>query len=429
MRCNILLYGATGYSGRLIAAEGMAAGMSDVQAVGDFRMILAARDGAKLSEVGKSYCMPCRRFALDDVDEVKKHLDGIDVIINAAGPFAFTTDKLVKAALELGCHYVDITGEVDVYRTLDDFARAAAQRNIAIVSGAGYMAAASDILLDLALQKLTNDNVVAKDGELGAVRIALSSITDSSRGGVQTLVRSLREQVIVIRKAPAMGRRKERMVVWHEPVGKLEHTFDFRRPSEEADRPKDSGCEIGIAANLIDTLTAQLTVHRHRLLANTIVSYVEAGTMKRVAYQASAMFASLGSCKWMRALMRAQLPFVPAEPAQKELDKERNVVVLEIEDVYRTRLIDWRLETPDVYQFTAQVAVAAARNIASGRKIGWVTPADALDFRLEDKPGKDAPGFRLRYSKRGKDDSGLVLRASPVAASVFRDTWLETRLV
>jgi hypothetical protein len=219
------------------------------------------------------------------------------------------------------------------------------------------------------------------------------------------------------------------MVAWHEPVGKLEHTFDFSRPSEAADTEKDSGSEIGIAANLIDTLTAQLTVRRHRLLADTIVSYVEAGTMKRVAYQASAMFASLGSCKWMRALMRAQLAFVPAEPAQKELDKERNVVVLEIEDVYRTRLIDWRLETPDVYQFTAQVAVAAARNISSGRKIGWVTPADALDFQIEDRPTKDAPGFRLRYSKRNKDDAGLVLRASPIAEGVWRDTWMETRLV
>jgi short subunit dehydrogenase-like uncharacterized protein len=373
--------------------------------------------------------MPCRRFALDDVDEVKKHLDGIDVIINAAGPFAFTTEKLVKAALELGCHYVDISGEVEVYRKLDDFARDAVQRNIAIVSGAGYMAGASDILLDLALQKLANDIPVATRSELGAVRIALSSITDSSRGGVQTLARSLREQVIVIRKAPAMGRRKERMMVWHEPVGKLERTFHFGYLSEEDDQTKESGPQIAIAANLIDTLTAQLTVSRHHMLANTIESYVEAGTMKRIAYQISAMFASFSSLPWIRSLTRAQLSFLPEEPGQKDLDRERNVVVLEIEDVCRTRLIYWRWETPDVYQFTAQVAVAAARNIASGKKIGWVTPADALDFKLADKPGKDARGFRLQYSKVGKDDPGLVLQASPVAESALRDTRLETRLV
>src|SRR3954471_14423263 len=142
MSCNILLYGATGYSGQLIAAEGRV--MSDAQNGEKFQMILAARDAATLRDVAKRNSMPFRCFGLDDRAAVKRGLEGMDVVINAAGPFAFTAERLAKAALAVGCHYVDINGEVDVYRKLDDFARAAAQRKIAFVSGAGHTAASSD---------------------------------------------------------------------------------------------------------------------------------------------------------------------------------------------------------------------------------------------------------------------------------------------
>jgi short subunit dehydrogenase-like uncharacterized protein len=67
MGYNILLYGATGYTGRLIAAEGERCGMSasSPSAAGD-RMILAARDGAALQNLADRYGMDFRVFGLDD---------------------------------------------------------------------------------------------------------------------------------------------------------------------------------------------------------------------------------------------------------------------------------------------------------------------------------------------------------------------------
>lgn len=430
MRGNILVYGATGYSGQLIAAEGKAAGMSSARPDGDFRMILAARDTAMLREVANRNAMSFRAFALDDVGDIKKHLDGIDVVINAAGPFAFTAEKLTKAALTVGCHYVDISGEVDVYRQLDDLARDAAQRKIAIVSGAGYTAGASDILLDLALQKLKNDGTIRETkGELGAVRIALSAIADFSRGSALTLARSMREQVIVVRKGPTADGKSERMVVWHEPVGKLERTFDFGCLSKKKDDEEDCSPKIASAVNLIDTLTAQLRLLRHGMSANTIESYAQAGRARRMAYQVGRMMAALGTLPLLRALGRAQLSLLPGEPSEEELERWQNIVVLEIEDLYRTRVIDWRWQTPNVYQFTAQLAVAAARSIAPGEKRGWVTPADALGFKLRvgHAVGTTA-GFRLQDTENGAD-IGLELEPSPLADCALRNTKLETRPV
>ena len=62
MGYNILLYGATGFSGRLIAAEGNVMNMSSAQSGGDFRMILAARDLKNLRVLAKKHSMPFRCF-------------------------------------------------------------------------------------------------------------------------------------------------------------------------------------------------------------------------------------------------------------------------------------------------------------------------------------------------------------------------------
>jgi short subunit dehydrogenase-like uncharacterized protein len=355
----------------------------------NFQMILAARNGTEVRKVAEENRMDYRVFGLDDPDEVSRRLDDIDVVINAAGPFKFTAECLTKAALKAGCHYVDINGEVDVYMKLDDLGRKATQCGVAIVSAAGDTAGASDILLDAALRRLLSNKRINKMDELGAVRIAVSRIMDFSRGSAETAARLLREQVLVIRKGRGRDHRGqliEKLVKWHEPVGKLEHVFDF----SDRDKCKGRHPQIASAANLIDTLTARSTLERHGLSANAIESYVETGAVGRIAYQLGGMFASLNILPWVQTLTRAQLSFLPDGPGPQELARQRHVVVLEIEDLYRTRLIDWRLETPNVYKFTAQLAVAVARRVVDGKLTGWITPATALNLPADALDQKDS---------------------------------------
>jgi short subunit dehydrogenase-like uncharacterized protein len=397
MAYNILLYGATGYSGKLIAVEGKARFMSAQNGGSEYRMILAARDGAQLREIAKKNGMEYRIFGLDNRNEVKKGLESIDVVINAAGPFAFTAEPLAKAALDSRCHYVDINGEVDVYLKLDDFGYIAELRGVAMVSGAGNVAAASDVLLNVALK-----NFKVKDKELGAVRIAVSQITDFSRGSIATAMRYLREQVVVIRERQSLDRDGQirQLVICHEPVGKLERTFNFgdlpyERDDRKADRRDDRSTDerdnrrerknlrIASAANLVDTLTALHTVQRNNFRVRTIESYVQMGAFVRAAYQLGGMFSSLSTFPWVRPTLEALLWPLPEGPTPQDRKKEYHVVLLEIEDVYRSRVIDWRWETPNVYQFTAQLVVEIACRVAKaeGEKRGWVTPAGVLNLQ------------------------------------------------
>jgi short subunit dehydrogenase-like uncharacterized protein len=241
MRHGILLYGATGYSGRLIAAEAKERGMSR-SGRDPCRMILAARDIRTLHDIAREYDMEYRAFGLDSDDDLARGLDGVDVVLNAAGPFALTAERLMKAALKAGCHYVDINGEVDVYMRLDDFGRKAFQLGRALVSGAGATAAASDILLNAALEKLQSNGVIKHRDELGSIRIAVSRDAILSRGSLLTAARLIKEQVIVVRKGfrkiPGHGLKAD-LVRYHEPIGKLEYLFDFSdRKSENECRPR-----------------------------------------------------------------------------------------------------------------------------------------------------------------------------------------------
>jgi len=412
MGTNILLYGATGYSGRLIAAEAKKRKLARDDST-NCRMILAARDAQALREVATKNGMDYRVFGLDDSAEVVRRLAGIKVVLNAAGPFAFTAERLAGAAIRARCHYVDINGEIDVYRKLDDLALKAWNRQIALVSGAGAWAGTSDVLLSGALEELGREALDelgrAKAKPLAAIRIALSQILDFSRGSAASAARMLREQVLVVRaravrepkkagaagepvkagaagepvKAGAVGEPKRlprKMVYVHEPVGKIERIFDFGSLVPSRDRLARGGRDIASAANMIDTLSAKHTAERYNVIAAGIETYVQTGSLGRFAYDFAGMASSILTCPYARGFTQAQMQLLPEGPTQQERSDGRHVVVLEIEDEFHTRVIDWCLETPDVYQLTAQIAVAAARNMASTgfKKIGWATPAEAL---------------------------------------------------
>src|SRR5258706_10201381 len=112
MSKTVLLYGATGYSGRLIAklAASQWRDSPDV-----FRLELAGRDGAELERLASRLGVRFRTFALDKPRAMERGLEGVFAIVNAAGPFDQTAELLARGALRAGAHYVDIAGEVGVY--------------------------------------------------------------------------------------------------------------------------------------------------------------------------------------------------------------------------------------------------------------------------------------------------------------------------
>jgi short subunit dehydrogenase-like uncharacterized protein len=124
-----MIYGANGYTGELIAREAAARGMSP---------ILAGRNATKIERLAQELKLGHRVFDLDSPTHIAAQLQGIKVVLLAAGPFSATSQAMVQACIQAGAHYLDITGEIDVFEQV--FRRDAEARRAGVVlcPGVGF---------------------------------------------------------------------------------------------------------------------------------------------------------------------------------------------------------------------------------------------------------------------------------------------------
>src|SRR6266571_4465352 len=101
-----ILYGANGFTGRLITLEAKRKSL---------RPILAGRRAAPIEALGAQLDLPWRSFDINDPSAAAAALSDVDVLLNCAGPFAATSGPMLDACLAGRTHYLDITGEIDVF--------------------------------------------------------------------------------------------------------------------------------------------------------------------------------------------------------------------------------------------------------------------------------------------------------------------------
>ena len=141
---TVVLYGASGYTGRLVAAELRRRGVEHV---------LSGRDPAKLEPVGAEHGTPVRPVGLDDETGLRDLLADAGVVINCAGPFTLSGDALVRAAVDSGTHYVDSAGEQSFIQTVFERHGGAAERaGIALVPAIGFDFLPGDCIARLAAE-------------------------------------------------------------------------------------------------------------------------------------------------------------------------------------------------------------------------------------------------------------------------------------
>jgi short subunit dehydrogenase-like uncharacterized protein len=161
---KLLIYGATGYTGRLAAERARSV---DV----DFE--IAGRDAVKLAAASTELGVAHRVFSLDDAADLPGHLAGCSVLLNCAGPFAKTAEPLMRACMAVGVHYLDITAEINVYRLAEDLGDAAAAAGTMLLPGVGWDVVPTDCLAVHVMRRVENPQ---------RLRIALQVAGSMSRG-------------------------------------------------------------------------------------------------------------------------------------------------------------------------------------------------------------------------------------------------------
>ncbi len=192
---DIVLYGATGFVGALVAAHlAQAAGPG-------VRIALAGRSGERLRAVRDGLGEPAGEWPLLEVDAtdaagLRAAAARTTVLATTVGPYLRHGKAAVRAAAEEGTHYADLTGEALFVRwSLDEVAARARETGARIVHSCGFDSIPSDLGVQATAQR------AARDGE-GTLREA-TLVVRSLRGGISGgTVDSLRRQAIEAQRDP-----------------------------------------------------------------------------------------------------------------------------------------------------------------------------------------------------------------------------------
>jgi short subunit dehydrogenase-like uncharacterized protein len=133
-----LLYGATGYTGELIAEMAKARGAEP---------ILAGRNEQKLKPIAERLGLKYRVFAMEDRAAADKGMMGIKLVLNCAGPFTQTAVPIAQAAIRNGVHYLDIAGELHAIRALHRLDERAKEDDVMLLTGVGFGCMPTEALL------------------------------------------------------------------------------------------------------------------------------------------------------------------------------------------------------------------------------------------------------------------------------------------
>jgi short subunit dehydrogenase-like uncharacterized protein len=173
MTARWMIYGATGYTGALVAEAAAARG---------HRPILAGRSAAKLEPLARRLGLEPVVLGLDDADRLARGVSDFDLVYHAAGPFSSTSDAMIKACLAGKTSYLDITGEIVVFENTFRYDDDAKSRGICLMSGVGFDVVPTDCMARYVADRLP-----------GATRleIAFASLGGVSAGTARSMLEHL----------------------------------------------------------------------------------------------------------------------------------------------------------------------------------------------------------------------------------------------
>jgi short subunit dehydrogenase-like uncharacterized protein len=338
---DFMIYGATGYTGSLIARTAHGQGL---------RPILAGRNRDALQALCAELGLDHRAFSLQSETGVLDGIRDIDTVLNCAGPFSQTAKPLVDACLKAGVHYLDITGEAAVFESLaarDSEAKAA---GIVVLPGVGFDVVPSDCLAVHLKRRLPTANYLV---------LGFRSAGRLSRGTMLTALERLDDGGLV----RAHGKLVKVPTAWKTRV------IDF-----------GDGPMRAITIPWGDVSTAF-----HSTGIPNIEVYLAAPWGFRIGARLSRWFGWLLRSPWMKARLRRRILAGIPGPTEAERRANRCDFWGEVtDDAGRTAVT--RMQTPDGYDLTVMSALTSVERVRSGMvSHGFRTPAMAFgpDFVLE----------------------------------------------
>jgi len=345
-RGPIAVYGATGYTGRLVAAE-----LADMGA----EFVLSGRDGEKLDRLASSLPgePPTEVVSIDQSESLRELLDECSVVIDCAGPFLLYGEPVLKAAVDTGTHYLDTTGEQPYMKlALDDYSEAAEEAGVAVIPGMGFDYVPGDMLAALTAEGM---------GELDEVTLAYRASFQPTRGTMRSALEMMKGGDVEWRKLswqPASQKVSRGSFDFGEPIGRKRMT---RYPAGE-----------------------QITVPRHistRLVRTMLTADSLAPGAVDFLLPALTRPTSIAMRTPAKGLVGAAIGRLPEGANEENRRNAKFTIVCEVKRGKRMRR--GTISGRDIYGLTARLVTKGAVTCA-GRGFGgkgFLAPSQAFDPR------------------------------------------------
>ncbi len=337
---RFLIYGCTGYTGKLVARTAKSQGLQP---------LLAGRNASKTQAVAALHGFAWRAFDLAETAKLEAVLQEVDLVLHIAGPFSATSRPMADACLRTGRHYLDITGEIDVFESLAARSSEAQARGVMLLPGAGFDVVPSDCLAAHVKRRLPDAT---------RLFLAIGGLGMLSRGTAKTSVEGI-----------ALGTRARR-------GGRIVRLPDTPRASADF----GGGPSPTVALSWGDVATAWHStqipdIDVHFQSSRQIEQMTRLGPVARFVL----------STRLGQRLAKAAVDRQPEGPSDTERSRGHAVLVAQASNA-KGQTVRSRLRTPEGYTLTALTALEIARRVLAGDfKPGFQTPSLAYgaDFALQ----------------------------------------------
>jgi short subunit dehydrogenase-like uncharacterized protein len=341
---DFLLYGSNGYTGRLILRRALDAGL---------RPLLAGRSAAEVAAQAAEHGLDHRAFPLDDARALDAALGEVPAVVHAAGPFARTARPMAEGCLRTRTHYLDITGEIEVFEWMDAQGERAREVGVMLLPGAGFDVVPTDCLAAHLKRRLPTAR---------RLRLAFAALGGGiSRGTATTMVEN----------AGRGGAVRRGGAITRVPAAWRTRTVDFgfgTRPAAATTIPWGDVSTAFHSTGIgdVEVYTRMAPGQRRALAATRHLGW---------------LIGSAPVQRFLKGRVRAQ----PAGPSEERRERGMSLVWGEVEDDAGGRAVS-RMRTPEGYKLTAMTAVSAVRKVLAGNApTGFQTPSLAYgpDWILE----------------------------------------------
>lgn len=364
MAGRIVVFGATGYTGRLVSEALVERGQ---------RPTLAGRDAGRLSALAEE--LGGLDTAVADIarpESVAALVERGDVLATTVGPFARWGDVALDAAIGAGAHYIDSTGEPSfIRRVFEQFGPPAEQAGCGLLTAMGYDWAPGNLAGALALREAGDAATAVRIGYFFRGKAG----SDSASGGT---------------KASAMGVFLDPQYRWHggaiidERSSSRVHSFQVGGRYRPA---VSSGSSEAFALPRIHSGLRDVDVYLGWF----------GGATKTMAFASRAMSALLripGARSAGHAAVNRLVKGSTGGPTPEYRESTGSEIVAEALDASGTVLAEARVEGVNAYTFTGKMIAWAAERAAAGglQGAGALGPVD---------------GFGLEAFEQGAAEAGI----------------------